>query len=104
MNWWISLMYNEYCMKFLISAMFYRVGAYPFLSTRVIHQIWFLISGKCVAFLQLLTTTFIDRIRRMREGNMFSLFTPEGTPIQLTRGGVGYPHPVGWKGTPFWET
>ena len=46
---------------------------------------------------------FTDRIRRMREGNVFSMSTPRrgGGPWPGPDGGGGYPHPaVDRGGTP----
>ena len=44
---------------------------------------------------------FTDRIRRMREGNVFSLFTPRGVPEPGPAGGGGVvpePGPAGGRG------
>ena len=45
---------------------------------------------------------FTDRIRRMREGNVFSLSTPGGgVPGQVQTGGGGTPARSRWRGVPY---
>ena len=48
----------------------------------------------------LIEEVFTDRIRRMGEGNVFSLFKPEGYASQVQTGGVPRPGLDMGEGTP----